>query len=142
MTTPSQVPAPDPVLLSMIEHGKRDARTWAASVGLEAYLSGTLFSPTALGAGASTPPQKGGGGGPKPQRAKTWAASVGLEAYLSGTLFTPIGAEASAPSQEGVGPARAHRKTGRSGVTLEAPTKKFKFWSSAHHQEAWPHPCF
>ncbi len=39
------VPAPDPVLLSMIDHGKRDARTWAAATGLEAYVAGTLFVP-------------------------------------------------------------------------------------------------
>ena len=29
----------------MIEHGKRDARTWATSTGLAAYLAGTLFVP-------------------------------------------------------------------------------------------------
>ena len=42
---PPQVPAPDPVLISMIEHGKRDARTWATTTGLAAYLAGTLFVP-------------------------------------------------------------------------------------------------
>jgi hypothetical protein len=40
-----QVPGPDPILLSMIEHGKRDALTWATATGLTAYLAGASFIP-------------------------------------------------------------------------------------------------
>jgi len=38
-------PAEDPVLLQMVEMGKRDIATWAAAVGLTAYLSGSTTVP-------------------------------------------------------------------------------------------------
>jgi hypothetical protein len=43
------VPGPDPVLLSMIERGKQDARRWAEATGITRYLNGTLFVPRSPG---------------------------------------------------------------------------------------------
>lgn len=41
------VPGPDPVLISMIERGKADARRWAEATGITAYQMGSLFVPRA-----------------------------------------------------------------------------------------------
>eukprot|EP00798_Chlamydomonas_sp_ICE-L_P000664 gene664-2099_t len=37
------IPASDPILLEMIEHGKRDARRWSQTVGIEAHIGGTSY---------------------------------------------------------------------------------------------------
>ncbi|GAX84313.1 hypothetical protein CEUSTIGMA_g11735.t1 [Chlamydomonas eustigma] len=67
------VPAADPVLLSMIEHGKRDAHTWAATCGLEAYLAGTLFVPQELGSGLQQQYSAGRNSSHNPQTEATYS---------------------------------------------------------------------
>lgn len=75
----------------MIEHGKRDARTWASATGLSAWLNGTLFvpmQPSAEHAGVSPSRQGPASGGrqqhdkqgdrsqPRRQQSQAWHATA------------------------------------------------------------------